>query len=473
MQSNTSNAAVALDFKNKHIGIWGYGITGAAAVDYFESQRVRQITICDAKPLSPTIHTALVQKNIIVRDASELELFLEEVDYIVKSPGISCNNLSAHYIAKIIPEFNIFAASWRGPIVAITGTVGKTTVTSLLHQLLCGLQKSSVAGGNIGTSMLRLLTECTLSEYAIIELSSFQTELGIAVAPDLAIITNIYPNHLDRHGSFENYRTAKLELIRFQNNHQKALLPLSCASVIQRSQEDHNYAWFSLHKPSSSEREHCASHDTWYYIEDNYIVREQYQQTTVIGPRQPTTITFVENIVILTAAIDLLGLTLEPATWNNVTIPAHRLAPVATHRSITFFNDSKSTVPAATLAAIQQIAPHKPVLFIGGISKGVDRKPFIQQLRGNITLAVCFGNESEQLAAWCTEYHIPAYAESTLETAYKRYIQQHAQVGDYVLFSPAGASYDLFKNYVERGEQFVELVQATVRHDNITLSELT
>lgn len=466
MQLNKNNGSRKYNFTNKHIGIWGYGVTGAAATRYFQLQKTHSIAIFNEKPLSYEIQQALAQKNIVAHSAPERELFFNKVDYIIKSPGIPCDNLEPHYKAKIISEFDMFAASWQGPVVAITGTVGKTTVTSVLNQLLHTLQKQSVAGGNIGTPMLELLMTQSHSDYAIIELSSFHTELGITVAPDLAIITNVYPNHLDRHGSLEHYRNAKLELIRHQTIHQKALLPLSCAPYVQRPSPNHLYSWFSLHEPSLQERAHCLPGDTLYYGERTTIVREENNQKTVIGLLQPTTITFVENIIILTAALDLLGLSLEPSAWNTISIPSHRLAPIATYNDIVFYNDSKSTVPAATLAAVQQLAPHKPILFLGGLSKGVDRKPFIAALRETISLAICFGGESDQLAAWCKEYHIPVCAEPTLEEAYHRYMQQYARAGDHVLFSPAGASFDLFKDYGERGERFIALVQQTIAQGN-------
>ena len=100
---------------------------------------------------------------------------------------------------------------------------------------------------------------------------------------------------------------------------------------------------------------------------------------------------------------------------------------------------------------------------MGGVSKGVDRKPFINQLTGMVSQVFCFGKEAEQLAHWCTEYTIPAHVDETLQASYQRYIQKHATAGDHVLFSPAGASYDLFNNYIERGECFIKLVQETIK----------
>jgi UDP-N-acetylmuramoylalanine--D-glutamate ligase len=467
MQLNKHNEAIALDFKNKCVGIWGYGITGSAAVDYFQSKNTQQIIVFDEKQLAPEINHTLSEKNIIIYRPDQRNDFLDTADYILKSPGIPCTDLPSRYKKKIVSEFDIFASTWNGPIIAITGTVGKTTVTSLLSQLLHATHKPVLTGGNIGIPMLSLLTIQPPSHYAVIELSSFQTEFGITVPPDLAIITNLHPNHLDRHGSMEMYREAKLELIRLQKSHQKALLPLSCSSFIQRPSPKHSYAWFSATNPSAGDKKHCMEQDTWYYGEGDHILREHNHQKIAIGRRKPTTTTFFENILILTSAFDMLGESLEHAAWDALTIPPHRLTPIAIYQTITFYNDSKSTIPVATLAAIEQLSPHKPVVFLGGISKGVDRQPFIQQLTERVRLAICFGSEATQLAKWCEAYNIPVHAHATLEIAYQHYIDYYCAAGDHVLFSPAGASYDLFENYIKRGERFVQLVKNTLSQTSL------
>lgn len=462
MQLNQNNAATAPDFNNKRIGIWGYGITGAAAVDYFKSHHVHSIMVLNDTPLPAHTYQALQAQNISVCQPDDKTIFFEQSDYILKSPGIAVHDVSAECRAKIISEFDLFACLWTKPIVAITGTVGKTTVTSVLTQLLCNLGKQAVAGGNIGTPMLNLLAQQSSSDYAIIELSSFHTEHGISQPPDIVIITNVYPNHLDRHGSLENYRNAKLELLYAQKKSGRALLPLSLAQHINKRSAHQLYAWFCLTQPSISDRTYCSADDTFYYNEHDNIICEHKQQKTVIGNAPLTMITFRENILILIAALHQLGIPMHAEAWETITVPAHRLEPVATHNSIVFYNDSKSTIPAATLAALEQLSPHKPVVFLGGVSKGVNRESFIKDLAGRIRMALCFGKEAEQLTEWCTQHGIISYADATLDEAYHRYLHAHAIANDRVLFSPAGASYDLFKNYVERGEHFVRLVHEAI-----------
>ncbi len=157
--------------------------------------------------------------------------FLEYNDYIIASPGIDLRPYQS-YEHKFVTEIDLFCQDWQKPLITITGTVGKTSTTHLLSELLklAGLRVAT--GGNIGTGMLDLLNEQTSSDCAVLELSSFQLEYAQHCTPDLAIITNIYPNHLDRHGTYDEYTRAKLRSIQLQTPQQKTLIPLSLYETV-------------------------------------------------------------------------------------------------------------------------------------------------------------------------------------------------------------------------------------------------
>jgi UDP-N-acetylmuramoylalanine--D-glutamate ligase len=131
---------------------------------------------------------------------------------------------------------------------------------------------------------------------------------------------------------------------------------------------------------------------------------------------------------------------------------------LASWHGVEFYNDSKSTIPASTIAAVHQLHPKPIVLFLGGVSKGVDRRSLIQQLAGKVRFIICFGTEAQQLATWCHEANIPSSAHSTLDEAFTHCVSLMHQ-GDVILFSPAGASFDLFANYAERGNTFKILIE--------------
>lgn len=444
---------------NKIIGIWGYGTTGAAAVHHAQRHGAAQILVYDDKELSETTRNKLSNQHVVVYPPAAQTEFIKHAHVIIKSPGVSCTVLNHAAREKIVPEFDLFTEIWPHPIIAVTGTIGKTTITSCLSQLLTACGTPAVATGNIGTPMLSVADAPAQYAHAVVELSSYHTELGLQRGPDVAIISNVHPNHLDRHGTFEQYRAAKLELIRAQTSAQKAILPLALAPIVRTHvNRARPIAWFSSQKPSHEERAACAPCDSFYYYEEASIIHEHKQALSQLPP-QHWSGTFHENILIITAALDQLGYDCSHLPWHTLTLPDHRLSHFATYQDITFYNDSKSTIPAATLAAVAQLAPRPIVLFLGGISKGVDRQPLIHALKAtSVRHVVCFGAEAEQLATWCQQAGISTYATPTLEPAYTQYITAYRQPGDYVLFSPAGASFDLFKNYEARGDYFMDLV---------------
>jgi UDP-N-acetylmuramoylalanine--D-glutamate ligase len=155
------------------------------------------------------------------------ELFFSSCDYILVSTGIDIRAYYATYKEKWLNELDLFADDWKKPIIAITGTVGKTSTVSFLSALLQQHQYAIATGGNIGIATFDMLSTQKEMDYAVLEVSSFQLEHCASFAPDLAILTNFYPNHLDRHGSEQDYFDAKYNMFAHQNNHQKALIPFT------------------------------------------------------------------------------------------------------------------------------------------------------------------------------------------------------------------------------------------------------
>ncbi len=170
-------------------------------------------------------------------------------------------------------------------------------------------------------------------------------------------------------------------------------------------------------------------------------------------------LTAKENSVIILSIIETLGFELEQIIpfISQLQKPAHRMEFVATVHGIDFYNDSKATIAESTLNAVEQ-CKHKPtILIIGGLSKGINRHNFIKQLPKSLLSVICFGSEAEQLFKWCKESKLTTSKHTTLEAAFNQATSQ-ASAGDLILFSPAGSSYDLFKNFEERGNAFKKLV---------------
>jgi UDP-N-acetylmuramoylalanine--D-glutamate ligase len=241
-KKNLAKEGYKMDFHNKKIGIWGFGIVGKAALKFFRSHEI-PITVMDNKELSKQDYELLdTAKSNFVPQVNCNE-FLSNNDLILASPGIDLRPF-ASYKEKFITELDIFSSHTKKPIIAITGTIGKTTVTHFLSKIL---QKHTTVqtGGNIGTGMLELLAQQD-HEITLLEVSSFQLEPCQIFAPDLAIWTNLYPNHLDRHTTIEDYFSAKCAILAKQKNNQQALIPIELASrIIQRNYQGvlHFFVW--------------------------------------------------------------------------------------------------------------------------------------------------------------------------------------------------------------------------------------
>jgi len=387
-----------------------------------------------------------------------LPFFLERNDYIVPSCGIDIRPY-AQYKHKWLSELDLFASECTTPIIAITGSVGKTTVTHLLSHLLSAQGKKVFTGGNIGVGLLESIDEANSSDFVVIEVSSFQLERCKTFSPDFALCTNIFANHLDRHGSFEQYVQEKLKIIG--KDTQKILFPIALFNQIPENIRTENAInFFSTSIPSSQEISLLGDFHTLYYLHNSKLsVNYQTNTSLIFDFKELPFVSYPQNVVIMASALHVLGFSLHNFVeiLNQQELPEHRLEKVATINGIDFYNDSKATIPASTLAAIEKIKDRPIILFLGGVSKGVDRSEFIKQLCGLVRMVYCFGKEAEQLKGWCDTNAIPAQAFATLDDAFAL-LSSVAKANDQILFSPAGASFDLFSNYAERGNYFKKLV---------------
>ncbi len=414
-------------FSNKIVGIWGFGKTGQSILECLSSY-AKNIFILEENQLTED------QKKIIQMFGGQkieyqyLPQFLEACDIVIPSPGIDINKYTENYPDLFMSELDIFNACTTTPIIAITGSVGKTTTVFLLEQLMTKLGKKVIALGNIGQPMLSFIKKDNQYDYFILEVSSFQLEHTKSFKPKIATILNILPNHLDRHHTMEEYISAKGKILAYQTESDCAILPLDYMNEFWPFVKKQNVIWVNNN-----------AYD--------YIITKLSE------------LTVQENCIIILSILEKLGFEIEKIIPFIPTLkrPDHRMEFVATINNIDFYNDSKATIPESTLKAIEQ-CNHKPtILIIGGLSKGINRNTFIKQLPANLIAVICFGKEADQLALWCKERNFITSSHTTLEDACNKAIML-AQSGDLILFSPSGSSYDLFKNFEERGNKFKEFV---------------
>ncbi len=417
-----------MNFKSRKIGIWGTGIVGTSALHFFSAQDDAEVILYDARPISADMTQLCASYQVHIYPPEQLDLFLQECEYILPSAGI---NLApyARYKDKFLNELDIFFSRYKNPIIAITGTLGKTTITQAIHTMLTHYGIRAQIGGNIGVGLFDLLDDQGNYDYAVLELSSFQLEHARLLKPAIAIWTNLYPNHLDRHSTLHEYFLAKLPLLSNQQAGDYAIIHESV-------------------KPHLTTHAHESVHS--YF---SHAIPERLKE--FIGEYK----TFPEHYRILYELAQILNLDIHqlPQVFDKLTIPEHRVAYVGTSNGVDFYDDSKSTVVEATLGALQRF-PGKPIiLFFGGVSKGVSRAHFFDNLPSTIKHICFFGKETQLLKKYCPT-SVNSSEHQTLEDAFNHCVTL-TQPGDIVLFSPGGASFDLFNDYKHRGKAFQKLVK--------------
>ncbi len=444
-------------------GIWGLGIVGKSAVQYLYKKGYA-LSVYDDRELSKEELRFLELYQVALY--TDLRAFCTDNDHIVPSPGVSIAP-AKDYAHKIVSELDLFFTAWGHGIMAVTGSLGKTTLVNVLHQILTAHKKPCSLAGNIGHPMLDLL-RATPTGPALLEVSSFQLEHTKKFKPDLAVLTNFYPNHLDRHGNLANYFKAKYQLFQRLTSQDKAVVPLSTIYPF-REQSKQPMIFFSTHYPTMQEMELLVDNDLVYVLEGDHLaqIHSTMSQRKVSMHKfrlAPSTLEHVSVLlpdtrVLVLTLCDILGLDVESHQLISkpFELPGHRIEFLGAHKNTLFYNDSKATIIEATISAAASL--NKPIhLIMGGLSKGIARKDAVERLEPFIRSVTCFGKEAVELHEACLVAGIASSSHQTLDQAFNAAVSL-AQPGEVVLLSPAGSSYDLYSNYEERGAHFRSLVE--------------
>jgi UDP-N-acetylmuramoylalanine--D-glutamate ligase len=443
------------DLAGKRVLVVGLARTGVAAA-LFAAGCGAIVTATDAKQEGEMTETAAKMRKSGVR----LELggharttFLEQ-DVVVISPGVPVNipplALARSRGVAVWSEIELAWRFLRGRLVAITGSNGKTTTTSLVAHILKSSGVPTLIGGNIGVPLVSLIEASTDSTVTVAEISSFQLEATEAFRPDIAVLLNLTPDHLDRHASFEDYADAKMRMFENQLERDAAVLNADDPEVTRRMPSKSQVFWFSRQKRVAAGA----------FLRDDQIVFRDDGKETIIARRDEIPLRGehnVENVLAGCAAAYLAGA--SPAaiangirTFRGV---EHRLEFVAEIRGVKFYNDSKATNVDAALKAIEAF-PGGLIVILGGKDKGSPYTPLRQPLHERARLAILIGEAADKIAADLSDAVSIARA-GTLERAVEMAMEE-AQPGDVVLLAPACSSFDQFENYEQRGSSFKELV---------------
>jgi UDP-N-acetylmuramoylalanine--D-glutamate ligase len=447
-----------IELNNKRVLVVGLGRSGVASALFLRSRGAR-VTVSDAKSeeqLRAEI-PVLLDHGIAVETGRHGERTFQNQDLIVVSPGVPVDAqplVQARALGEhVIGEIELASEFLPGPIVAITGSNGKTTTTTLVGEILVQGGLKTLVGGNIGTPAISLVEGATADSITVLEVSSFQLETIRKFRPKVAVVLNITPDHLDRHRTFEAYANAKARLFENQHSDDFAVLNAddpTCVEMAARTRAQ--VFWFS--RKRELEQGAFVRKGSVHLRRDG--TDRQVMQISEIPLKGAHN---VENVLAAICTGELMRCPPEAIAKAVREFKAveHRLEYVATVRGVEYYNDSKATNVDATIKALESF-PGNIHLILGGKDKGSDYTVLNSLLRERVKAVYTIGAAAEKIQS-----HVRGAAtivsSGTIESAVKQ-ASAAAQSGDVVLLAPACASFDQFQNYEHRGRVFKEFVLA-------------
>jgi UDP-N-acetylmuramoylalanine--D-glutamate ligase len=455
---------LGVELEGKRVLVVGLARTGIV-VSLFCAAYGARVTGIDEKPETAMTSTAekLRAAGVALEFAvSRPEVFVNQ-DLIIVSPGVPAK-LPGLELARNrgIPVWSEIELAWRllrGKLVAITGSNGKTTTTALVGHILQSAKIPVLVGGNIGTPLLARVEASTDSTVTVAEVSSFQLETIDAFRPDVGVLLNLTPDHIDRHGSFEEYARAKQRLFQNMLDRDAAVLNADDPQVAQRGPAHGQIFWFSRQKRLAAGT----------FLRGEQILFRREGSESVLMRRSDILLRGehnLENVLAASTAAILAGAPTDAIEAAVRTFPGveHRLEFVADIGGVSFYNDSKATNVDATLKAIDAF-PGSLFVILGGKDKGSPYAPLREPLRQKAKLVLLIGAAAEKIEEEL-DGAVQMQNAGTLERAVTAALD-HAKPGDTVLLAPACASFDQYENFEHRGREFKEIV-ARLAAENTT-----
>lgn len=446
-----------LDLNNKRVLVVGLGKSGVASA-LFLKQHGARVSVSDIKTEDELRNEipVLLDSGIPVETGGHGERTFGGQDLIVVSPGVPADAaplVQARSLGKpVIGEIELAAQFLPGRIIAITGSNGKTTTTSLTGQIIAASGFPTVIGGNIGTPAISLVDQAQPSGFVVLEVSSFQLETIQTFRPKVAIVLNVTPDHLDRHRTLQAYVDAKARIFENQQDDDFAVLNAddpTCVEMAKRTRAQ--VFWFS--------RKQQVSQGT--SVDNGRILirdRNGSSEVMLVSEIPLKGSHNLENVLAGVCVGALMGSKPDQIAQAVRQFKAveHRLEYVATVRGVDYYNDSKATNVDATIKALESFAANIHVI-LGGKDKGSDYTLLNDLLRGRVKRVYTIGAAAAKIESQIQGAVEIVHAE-TLDAAVKR-AASSAVPGDFVLLAPACASFDQFQNYEHRGRVFKDMVR--------------
>ncbi|MBN2057458.1 MAG: UDP-N-acetylmuramoyl-L-alanine--D-glutamate ligase [Candidatus Saganbacteria bacterium] len=428
--------------KEQRIAVLGLAKSGLAAAERLKGLG-KQVFLSETKPrsqISPASLKALAELGLEAEFGGHSQKVLL-ADLIVISPGIPLDiPIVRQAAAKGIPVISEIELAYRlltKPIIAITGTNGKTTTTTLIGELLKAAGKKVAVAGNIGEPLV--LVDDTALDYIIAEISSYQLETIVDFRPWISVILNIQPDHLVRHGDMSGYIKAKARIF------------------INQTGDD--YLVFNEDDPAVKKMAKTASCRLKGFSKDCFkIITLDPKEIKIPGRHN------LENSLAAATVADICGVDKQVVAEVLKNFPGveHRIEMVAEGNGVTYYNDSKATNPDSTLVALETFAGRGIVLILGGKDKGTELATLSKKIKEFVKFVVLIGEATDRFAAALKQAGYSAVSRVNDLEAAVRTAGAKAVKGDIVLLSPACASFDMFANFEERGRVFKQIVKEVV-----------
>jgi UDP-N-acetylmuramoylalanine--D-glutamate ligase len=447
-----------MDLKNKRVLVVGLGKSGLSAAMFLRKQGAR-VTVSDTRSavsLAKEI-PALLDAGIMVESGGHGLLTFRRQDLIVVSPGVPMDTPEVKqvigYGMPVIGELELATCFLQGKTIAITGSNGKTTTTTLIGKILTDAGLPTQVGGNIGLPVIDLVDSSTPEANNVLEVSSFQLETIAEFHPWIAAVLNITPDHLDRHGSFEAYAAAKTRITERQEAGDFLVLnaedkPTQMVASKTRAQ----IYWFSLRRP--------IKQGAFVHGENIVFIPSEGAKAEPILPVKEIPLKGSHNVENVLAAVTVARLAGVPAETIRASVASfkaveHRLEFVRVLNGVEYFNDSKATNVDATMKAVGAF-PGGIHLIMGGKDKDSDYTLLSPLLKERVKAVYTIGSAAEKIERELQGV-VKMVGAGTINVAVRE-AQKAAVPGDVVLLAPACSSFDQFENYEHRGRTFRQIV---------------
>ena len=426
------------ELKNKKVLILGFAREGKDTLLFLKKKFPHQVFGIADRKTSLSLNFNGREKHTILHLGKNYLTALKKYDVIIKSPGISPRTIAPFLKKKqkVTSQTEIFFENCPGTIIGVTGTKGKSTTASLIYAVLKQGGVKAHLIGNIEVPVLQFLNPSTLlrttpEDVFVYELSSFQLT-NLPLSPHIAVLLNIYPEHLDYYGgNFRLYANAKANITKHQTAEDFLIYnskdPEVCKIV------------------KSSKAQKIPFADT------------KRDSVPKLGTESLSIVASVEPAVLIGKLFGIPEKKIQQAIRNFKPLP-HRLERVGSYKGITFYNDSLATIPEATIAAIEALGPKVHTLVAGGFDRGLDMEKLGKKIeKSNIQTLVLFPTTGKKILATIKKPPRAFFAKTMKEAVKLCYL--HTPKGKICLLSPASSSFNMFKDYKDRGEQFTKWVK--------------